>query len=55
MAFYEYQCEECHATFTVSELISEHEKHEKQSCPECGSERTHRVLGSFFAKTASKS
>jgi len=52
MALYEYRCEDCESTFTLSELISEHEKHAKTpACPECGSVRTLRVLSGFFAKT----
>ena len=55
MAFYEYRCEECKVTFTVSQLISEHEKTGKDpECPECGSTRTHQLLSGFFAKTDSK-
>ncbi|MEK6255217.1 MAG: hypothetical protein N2B05_11010 [Gemmatimonadales bacterium] len=55
MAFYEYQCEGCRATFTVSQLISEHEKTKKEpKCPECGSVHTHQLLSGFFAKTDSK-
>ena len=55
MAFYEYRCEDCKATFTVSELISEHGKHEKEpECPKCGSDRTRQLLSGFFAKTSSK-
>ena len=55
MAFYEYRCEDCKTTFTVSELISEHEEHEKEpECPECRSVRTQQILSGFFAKTDSK-
>ena len=55
MAFYEYRCEDCKTTFTVSELISEHEGHEHEpECPGCGSIRTHQLLSGFFAKTDSK-
>ena len=55
MAIYEYRCEDCKTTFTVSEFISEHEKHEKgPECPKCGSVQTHQLLSGFFAKTDSK-
>ena len=55
MAFYEYRCEDCKEKFTVSELISQHEDHEKGlKCPKCGSVRTHQLLSGFFAKTNSK-
>jgi putative FmdB family regulatory protein len=55
MAFYEYQCEECKAIFTVSQLISEHDKIKQDpNCPECGSKHTHQLLSGFFAKTDSK-
>ena len=55
MAFYEYLCEECRATFTVSQLISEHEESKTDpKCPECGSKNTRQLLSGFFAKTDSK-
>lgn len=55
MAVYEYQCEKCKSTFTITQRISEHEEstpHPK--CPECGSKKTHQIFTGFFAKTASK-
>jgi putative FmdB family regulatory protein len=56
MAIYEYRCEDCKTKFTVSEFISEHEKHKKApECPKCGSVQTHQLLSGFFAKTDSKS
>jgi putative FmdB family regulatory protein len=55
MALYEYECEECQTTFTVSQLISEHDRVRKAPmCPECGSTHTHQLLSGFFAKTDSK-
>ena len=55
MAFYEYQCDDCKTTFTVSHLISEHDKLKKQSeCPECGSLHAHQLPSAFLAKTSSK-
>lgn len=55
MAFYEYRCEDCKKTFTVSERISEHDKHLKHECPECGCKKTSQLYSEFFAKTSSKS
>ena len=55
MAFYEYRCEDCKTTFTVSELTSEHDEHKKEpECPKCGKFRTHQILSGFYAKTDSK-
>ena len=55
MALYEYHCEDCDETFTVSERISEHEKHRKPpKCPECGGKKTRQLISGFFAKTSSK-
>lgn len=55
MALYEYQCDECRATFTVSQLISEHDRAKRgPKCPECGSRKTHQLVSGFFAKTDSK-
>lgn len=55
MAIYEYRCEKCEATFSLSERISDHDESGKPpKCPECGSVKTHRLYSSFFAKTTSK-
>ena len=51
MAIYEYRCDDCKTTFTVSEVISEHEEHEKgPECPKCGSVQTHQLLSGFFVR-----
>jgi putative FmdB family regulatory protein len=56
MAIYEYQCDDCHETFTVSQAISEHgAKAKRRACPKCKSRATHQLFSSFFAKTSSKS
>lgn len=55
MAIYEYHCQECKATFTITRTISEHERSKKApECPECGSGKTEQLFSSFFAKTSSK-
>ena len=55
MAIYEYRCDECEATFTVAESITEHERHRKPpKCPECGGRETRRVFTGFYAQTQSK-
>jgi putative FmdB family regulatory protein len=55
MPTYDYSCRDCGETFTVREAISDHEKRRKPPpCPSCESRKTRRELGSFFAKTASK-
>lgn len=55
MARYEFVCEDCEKTFTVSERISKHEGHEHPKCPACGSKKTHQLFTAFFAKTSRKS
>lgn len=55
MAIYEYQCDDCKATFTISQTISEHDEKKRTACPECGSKKTHQLFSPFFAKTSSKS
>lgn len=54
MAYYEFFCKECEATFTVHENIAQHEKHKHPKCPACGSRKTTQQVSTFFAKTASK-
>ena len=56
MAIYEYRCDDCRKTFTVSQAISEHEaKPKTPACPKCGSRKTRQLFSTFFAKTSSKS
>ena len=56
MATYEYRCEDCRSTFTISERISKHEerKSERPECPQCGGRQTRQLFSSFYAKTSSK-
>jgi putative FmdB family regulatory protein len=55
MAIYEFICEDCKETFTLSEAISEHEGHEHPKCPKCDGSKTHQLFSGFFAKTSRKS
>lgn len=55
MATYEYRCDGCRKTFTVSQSIVQHEAKPKPACPKCKSRKTRQQFGSFFVKTASKS
>ncbi len=56
MPIYEYLCEECEKTFTVTERMTEHgETKEPPSCPKCASKKTHQIFSTFFAKTSTKS
>jgi len=54
MPVYEYQCQDCQETFTVTLSIKEHEAGEAK-CPKCGSKNLKSLLSPFFAKTDSKS
>ncbi len=55
MAIYEYRCDDCRGTFTVSQPISEHEaKRTRPACPKCRSRKTRQLFSAFFAKTSSK-
>lgn len=56
MPIYEYLCEECEKTFTVTEHMTEHdETKESPPCPKCESDKTHQIFSTFFAKTSTKS
>ncbi len=56
MAIYEYRCDACRNTFTVSRPISEQReaKPRRPGCPKCGSRKTRQLFSTFFAKTSSK-
>lgn len=56
MAIYEYLCDDCKKTFTLTQLISEHDEAGKApKCPECGGSNTHQLFSTFFPKTSTKS
>ncbi|HEY8483957.1 MAG TPA: zinc ribbon domain-containing protein [Longimicrobiales bacterium] len=54
MPTYEYQCKDCHTTFTRIERITEHGS-VKPTCPNCKSENVEQLLAPVFAKTSKKS
>lgn len=54
MPVYEYLCEQCGATFSLTEHVKEHETGQAK-CPKCGSEKTAHVPTPFYAKTSKKS
>ncbi len=45
MPIYEYECGRCRRK--SSQVVLGSEKEKRQSCPHCGSTRTHRVMSSF--------
>jgi len=47
MPLYEYQCQDCEATFDA--LRGMDEADDPITCPKCGSERTHRAISLFAA------
>jgi putative FmdB family regulatory protein len=53
MPSYEYVCRNCQNKFSEVLTIKEHET-KKVHCPKCQSTDLERVIGPFFAKTASK-
>ena len=54
MPTYEYECNDCHATFSKLESITEHTR-ARPTCPECKSKNVSQVLVPFYAKTIRKS
>ena len=55
MPYYEFECTECGAEFTVKETFSEHDRHEKEKCPKCKSKKVEQLIGTVGAKTSKKS
>jgi putative FmdB family regulatory protein len=45
MPIYEYECEKCGHRFDLRKGVTEGDKEVK--CPECGTEHSKRVFGSF--------
>lgn len=55
MPTYEYRCQKCSHEFSTRESFEQHDRPHKVKCPECGSQRTRRILGEIFVKTSKKS
>jgi putative FmdB family regulatory protein len=53
MALYEYKCAECDERFDLMRPMSESDT--AAECPECGSERSQRVISNFASITAGAS
>ncbi len=54
MPIYEYRCKDCGHDFTIIESLEEHEV-ARPTCPDCGSSRVERVIGSVHVQTSKKS
>ena len=54
MPQYEYRCQKCSKSFTVTESIERHTQG-RHHCPKCKSTVVEQVLSGFFAKTSKKS
>jgi putative FmdB family regulatory protein len=54
MPSYEFECQSCHSTFTLS--LSMHEREAGNiKCPHCGGANVQQLISSFTAKTSKKS
>lgn len=54
MPTYEYECMDCHHTFTLAMTLSEHDK-AKVECPQCKGKNVQWHPAPFFAVTSKKS
>jgi putative FmdB family regulatory protein len=54
MPTYDYRCENCKKSFTVSLTMQQHDAR-KPACPKCGSRRVKQKITGFFAITKKKS
>lgn len=55
MPNYDYQCNQCKKTFTVTTSIKEHEKNPTPQCEHCGSKDVKRVFSNVTVITSKKS
>lgn len=55
MPNYDYQCNHCKKTFTVTASIKEHEKNPLPSCQYCGSKDVKRIISNVTVITSKKS
>jgi putative FmdB family regulatory protein len=54
MPSYEFECQSCHGTFTLSLSLRERES-ATIACPSCGSGQVQQLVSSFMVKTSKKS
>jgi putative FmdB family regulatory protein len=54
MPTYEFVCEKCNKTFTLTMRVSEYEK-KKIQCPKCKGKKTKQLISSFQTVTSKKS
>lgn len=54
MPVYEFRCETCRESFSVTESFKEHAEH-REKCPKCGSQRVKQQMSPVYAKTSRKS
>lgn len=54
MPTYEFICEKCNKTFTLTMRVSEYEK-KKTQCPKCKGRKVKQVITSFQTITSKKS
>lgn len=54
MPTYDYRCENCRKSFSVTMSISEHDR-KRITCPKCKSRQVKQKIASFFAVTKKKS
>jgi putative FmdB family regulatory protein len=55
MAYYEYECMNCHQQFSVKQTFAEHDREPKPKCPKCASRKVGQLIGSVHVKTSKKS
>ncbi len=55
MPNYDYQCNVCKKTYTVTLSIKEHEKNPKPPCEHCGSKDVKRIFSNVTVITSKKS
>lgn len=53
MPTYEYRCTDCKNDFAFEASVAEYENGLDEDCPECGSSKTTRRLGSVLISTGS--
>jgi putative FmdB family regulatory protein len=54
MPVYEYYCDKCRQTVTVTQSISEHGRRQP-ACPRCGAGGLQPLVSTFFSQTSRKS
>jgi putative FmdB family regulatory protein len=55
MAYYEFECRDCHDRFVRQQTFEQHDRQPKPKCPKCGSNKVEQLVEAVHVQTSKKS